>query len=364
MNKTSHYANELDLNLLYQFLPTLCADEIGRVHQYIEQLDQWAGTEPNSIHRIIHRERAHQVECCPHCGAIHFVKNGKTVIQRQKYLCRECGRSFSDTTGTIIYHSRKNYTIWDQFIKGMEAGLVLRKQAIDSEISVTTAFHWRHKVIDSLRDFNTGTYLSGEIEMDETYFLLNMKGMKNLPRKPKKRGTRAEKRGVSDEQVSVAVATDEFDQLQVKIVGQGNPTTENMIRIMGGFVTLGSTLVTDSRSLYQEFARKRECPLIQIPSGFHTAEGHDLGTLNGIHSEMKSWFAKFRGVSTRHLQGYLDWFRTIKHMKYHIEAKEREHHLLLFSVSDSITSLEKDVFRRSFPIDIYKPYKITNQYLS
>jgi len=249
-------------------------------------------------------------------------------------------------------------------MKGMDAGLALRKQAIESGISVTTAFHWRHKVISSLRDFNTGMHLSGEIEMDETYFLLNMKGMKKLPRIPKKRGTKAEKRGVSDELACVAVATDELDQLQVKIVGQGNPTTENMIRIMGGFVTANSTLVTDSRSLYQEFASTTKCPLIQIPSGFHTAEGHDLGTLNGIHSEMKSWFAKFRGVSTRHLQGYLDWFRTIKHMKYHIEIKEREHHLLLFSISDSITSLEKDLFRRPFPIDIYKPYKRSNQYLS
>jgi len=72
MNGTSHYPTHQDLNKIYQFLPTRYADEIGSVRQYVKQLDQSAEIRPNSLHRIIQRERSHQPECCPYCGAIHF----------------------------------------------------------------------------------------------------------------------------------------------------------------------------------------------------------------------------------------------------------------------------------------------------
>lgn len=34
--------------------------------------------------------------CCPDCGSIEVVKNGKTAAQSQKWLCKECGKKFVD----------------------------------------------------------------------------------------------------------------------------------------------------------------------------------------------------------------------------------------------------------------------------
>jgi len=57
---------------------------------------------------------------------ICYVKNGKTPTGRQKYL----------------------------------------NPQTDSSISTTTAFAWRHKIIEAMKDYQEVVQLSGEIEID------------------------------------------------------------------------------------------------------------------------------------------------------------------------------------------------------
>ena len=42
------------------------------------------------------------VQRCPHCGSVHFVKNGFNPKHRQKYRCKDCNTVFSATTGTMF----------------------------------------------------------------------------------------------------------------------------------------------------------------------------------------------------------------------------------------------------------------------
>ena len=44
---------------------------------------------------------------CPHCQSTHFVKNG-TKCDNQRYLCRDCKKSFVEQTGTILYKTQKD----------------------------------------------------------------------------------------------------------------------------------------------------------------------------------------------------------------------------------------------------------------
>ena len=50
--------------------------------------------------------------------------------------------------------------------------------------------------------------LTGIVEADEAYFLQSFKGQRGLPRPARKRGGKAEKPGVSKEQIPVLVARD------------------------------------------------------------------------------------------------------------------------------------------------------------
>ena len=37
---------------------------------------------------------SYEVECCPRCGSVAIVKKGKAKNGEQRYLCRDCGRTF------------------------------------------------------------------------------------------------------------------------------------------------------------------------------------------------------------------------------------------------------------------------------
>lgn len=345
----------------HRHIDTLCADEIEALEQHVNHLKTKMDGQSDAIHRIIQRERANQRLACPKCGSTHFVKNGKTVAGRQKNICRDCKKSFSDTTNSIVHSTKKTYLVWNKFIECMDHGLSLFKTAKICGISKTTAFYWRHKVMDSMMDCQSDEVLAGEIQIDETYFVLNLKGFKSrggktMPRKAKKRGTPAIKRGVSNETVCVLVALDENDQLITQIIGQGNPTIDAIDGGLKGRMRFGSDLITDSKAAYQEVSLRHQCRLHQIPAGVHASSTFNLGSLNQIHSEMKVWFMRFRGVSTKHLAKYLHWFRFRKYQNYHFEIEDQKRMMFLFSIADQNTYPNRVIHRESYPVDIHLPY--------
>lgn len=101
----------------------------------------------NNLKEVI---KIKEVSNCPHCGSTHFVKNG-AKCDNQRYLCRECSKSFVKQTGTILYNSQKDVEVWELYIHCMIKGFSLRKCAETCGINLGTAFTWRHKILDALR---------------------------------------------------------------------------------------------------------------------------------------------------------------------------------------------------------------------
>ena len=66
----------------------------------------------------------------------------------------------------------------------MMSGQSLRTISSKVDISVTTAFHWRHKAMEVLTEYQTNEILSGKIQIDETYFLLDLKRIKKNSKNP------------------------------------------------------------------------------------------------------------------------------------------------------------------------------------
>ena len=65
------------------------------------------------------------VQRCPHCGSVHFVKNGFNPKHRQKYRCKDCRSVFMATTGTMFTHSRTSFNTWSTFIKCLLGRLII-----------------------------------------------------------------------------------------------------------------------------------------------------------------------------------------------------------------------------------------------
>ena len=344
----------LKIESLHQIIFNLCADDYNELLKKMNLKQKVVNEAANALHKIIFRER--------HLPS-GYVKNGKTPAGRQKYINTHKSKSISDSYQSIVRYTKKSYEQWLMFIKCMIYGVSLKMSASEVGISTTTAFAWRHKVIEALKDYQANPKLTGEIQMDETYFLLNMKGPwkdKKMPRPAKKKGESAVLRGISNEHVCVLVAVDENDQILTKIIGQGNPWKNDIYQCIKDKIQVGSHITSDSKSSYRDIAIKLKCNITQIPSGKHTKNEYSLGVINNYHSELKTWFRRFRGVSTKHLEGYLLWFRFTKYLKYQLEFDKHANTTLKYAISNPVVIKSKDIHQRDWPVNIFLPY----QYLS
>ena len=245
-------------------------------------------------------------------------KNGKTKNGIQKYICSGCKTTSSETTNTIICHSKLSFDIWSNVIDNLLNGFSIRRIAEENNISVLTSFRIRHKVLYALKKFVENITLSGEIQSDEKYFSINLKGTKsnNMPRYSKKRtSTSSPYRGISHHKICVVSSIDENDNLLLKIVGLGRCTTDMLKEFLGKKLQNAKSINADSASAYQEFCKENNLILNAIPSGCHNNGIFSISEINGVHSQLETWLNKFKGVSTRHLQEYLDWFVYIFTMK-------------------------------------------------
>jgi transposase-like protein len=182
-------------------------------HTKKEQVYQWVKryVDPTSSvgGRLINEMRETRFKGgfkCPHCTSEHVVRFGK-VKGRQRYRCKSCLKTFTDTTNTVLYRIRKGDE-WITFVDCMFKGYSLRKLAEIVGVTWVTLFYWRHKLLSALKQMDFD-HFEGIVEVDETYFLYYQKGQRGITeRKPRKRGGKSKHRGISHEQVCVLVTRD------------------------------------------------------------------------------------------------------------------------------------------------------------
>lgn len=299
---------------------------------------------------------------CSKCGN-KLYRNGKTKNGTQKYICSKCKNTLCETTNTIIYHSKLTFDIWKSVIDNLLDGFSLRRISEENKISVLTSFRIRHKVLLALKSYIKNINLTGEIESDEKYFAINLKGTKpkNMPRHSKKRtSTSSPYRGISHHKVCVVTSIDEYDNLLLKITGLGRCTTQMLEDSLGKILENAESITSDSASAYQELCSNHNLKLYAIPSGFHSDEERNIANINGIHSQLQTWLRKFRGVSTRHFQEYLDWFVYIFTMKKRFLINKIKTESYSSIIIDDNYIKSKDIFSIEMPIDLGIAYSEYN----
>lgn len=88
----------------------------------------------------------HKEKICPRCGSSLIKKNGKDKYDHQRYYCKDCHKSFSDRTGTLLYWSHLTLNQWKKFIDCEVSKLSLEDEAHFVGLSKTTCFYIRHKL--------------------------------------------------------------------------------------------------------------------------------------------------------------------------------------------------------------------------
>jgi len=89
---------------------------------------------------------------CPHCGSNKIKKNGKALGKYPQFRCNNCNKNYSIKTNTIFFQTHKSIKLWQEYIELCSQGLSLRKIVVkmNNQISLPTAFYWRHKILKVL----------------------------------------------------------------------------------------------------------------------------------------------------------------------------------------------------------------------
>lgn len=78
--------------------------------------------------QTLDEKRFAQGRFCPHCNSRNVVRFGKTKQGTQRYRCKDCGKTFTATTGTLFSHSRRP-ALLRQYLECMNQHLSLRARA-------------------------------------------------------------------------------------------------------------------------------------------------------------------------------------------------------------------------------------------
>ena len=254
---------------------------------------------------------------CIYCNGMHVVKNGKRRDGTQRYLCRDCHRSFIASSDSITSRTRKSVFVWATYLKCMLEQKTLKKTSEECRISMSTAFTWRHKILDTLSELTERTYLTGIVEADETFFNVSYKGNHersrhfSMPRKAHKRGNDIRVKGLSAEKVCVPCAVSDTGISYSKPGKLGKISSECINRVLGKKIAPHATLCTDKERAYLDFACTNDLKLIQMDTDCRTTlkdgRTYDIQRINAYHSRLKTFIRGFHGVSTKHLGNYTVW---------------------------------------------------------
>lgn len=246
---------------------------------------------------------------CPHCGQTHSVRNGHSD-GLQRYLCRGCAATFNALTGTPLAHLHLRGQ-WLQQAQALRDGLSLSQVQERLGIARTTALRWRHRFLAAPKDIRA-CRLTGVAEADQTYFLRSAKGERHvLLRKARKRGGKARQRGRSYDLVPVLVARDRAGQTADFIldVDDSAHASDKLKSLMAQ----DAILCTEGDAIMCATARKLgiEHHAVHVSAGVRVDGPWHVQNVNAYHSRLKVWMRHFKGVSTKYLDSYLGWFRTI-----------------------------------------------------
>ena len=176
---------------------------------------------------------------CPHCQSSKIHGHG-SYKGRKRYKCQQCKVTFNDFTGTTISGIKK-VDKFQEFLELTIESLTIRKAAEKLGVNVKTIFDWRHKLLSAVSTMN-GTSFSGIVECDDKQLDINEKGKRNLDRDAYKRPSdRKTKRGVSNDKVSIMVASDRKGNPVMRIAKMGRIDVKSIEKTIGGLISVSCT---------------------------------------------------------------------------------------------------------------------------
>lgn len=115
---------------------------------------------------------------CPHCSGSDITRQGKdeTQPQKQRYLCKSCGRRFDDLTLSIFSGHHQPLKVWMHCLYLMSLNLSNRQIAQELDLNKDDVQKMTQQLRKAVDNKRPAVSLEGEVECDEVYVVAGHKG--------------------------------------------------------------------------------------------------------------------------------------------------------------------------------------------
>ncbi len=292
------------------------------------------------------------VECCVHCGSILIKKHGTTKGGVQRYICKDCGKSFSQNYGLITHYTHLAEWQWEEAVRAIVCGLSITELSKNIKVSTKTAWLCRMKIYSVLQAiFDQVDTFNNIVEVDGKYERISFKGLKDksffinklgrLPRHHRNKAERIsylgndydklfvskpdflnqmihEKQTVlsgtdtideNHQQVCILTAIDRSNNIYMKPVSAGTATSQIVSDTLKPIIAKDAVLVTDEHYSYRSYCNTENVYHISIPSKVRSVGAYSLARVNSLHSAMDRFFGCNQDKpATKYLDLYLTMF--------------------------------------------------------
>ena len=241
---------------------------------------------------------------CPYCGSNRYIRWGQTKSGINRYRCNDCKSSFNITTNTLFQDRKISLLEWVDFlirILGHESFLMA---SYEGRNSGTTTKYWTAKLFRCLEGFQDGTILHHMVWIDETYIPVVWS-----EREFKEDGSQY--RGISRNQMCIAVGMDFFGQYYFEYIGRGQPTVDAALLSYGKHIAPNSILIHDKERCHRPLVKKlhlesRECDSRKMKT--LDDKENPMSDIDDVCFLLKHFLKAHSGFKEEELQGYLDVF--------------------------------------------------------
>ena len=261
-----------------------------------------------SAANLLEQVRWREGLCCPRCRSESVIKHG-SYREYQRYLCKDCDRTFNDKTGTIFAHAKIGLDkLLFAFYSFLRFNTSIRQ--LDAEIDVSYR-SLRRRVEQFARTLDAPAIsLVGPVEIDEFYVSAGKKG-RERDRESRSRGLSKRGRGTyegdkppvftlvdrgSDQRYVVPAKS--ADEATVRLL-LDNREKESLTVYTDGFRAYDP--LDDDENVHREAVIHGDGEYVDGDAHVNTCESHA--------SLARRWLSPHRGVSKDKLTAYLRPFQ-------------------------------------------------------
>lgn len=120
------------------------------------------------------------IYCCVYCGSARIKTHGFTSAGNQRYICKDCGKSFTENHGSALRYSHIDKETWLTILRGLVNNHSIPVIARDTGLVQSTVWLCKQKVCNAIKEmYGYSDLFNGVSQADEYHCRAAFKGKKD-----------------------------------------------------------------------------------------------------------------------------------------------------------------------------------------